>query len=119
MSEVNGEKWDQRLSLAPPPYEGALKPYLQGLEVGDPFVDNLPTSQLLCHGKQINSDSLKVDESVPSWVDWDQVERGQKLWFKHLGRSYFALGQALVIGFSIARFAVVLTYSGKLLCIRR
>lgn len=106
--------WDQRLTLRPPPYTGALQAYLKGIDIGDPVVDALPASELICHGSK---KQLRMHESLrqveePEWVDWDQVARGQQLWMKHLGRSYFALGHALLVGFSIARFGEVLLLNG-------
>lgn len=107
--------WDQRLSLKPPRYTGALSAYLSGIHIGDPIVDAMGSSELLCHGlkKSVEMKAEILETPEPDWVDWDQVRRGQKTWMKHLGRNFFALGNALVIGFSIGRFAEVLSASGE------
>lgn len=48
----------------------------------------------------------------PDWVDWELVERGQKLWIGMLGEWAFAMGQVLLLGFAIGRFAEVLFHTG-------
>ena len=41
-----GEGWDQRRSLAPPPYTGAMSRLLAGLNDGDPPIDSLPAAEV-------------------------------------------------------------------------
>lgn len=101
--------WDQRETLRPPPYKHAMARIVGGLSVGDALVDALPARQLACHGSDRTAVAQHAD---PAWVDWDRVERGQALWQRHLSRSFTALSLALLTGFSVARFAEVLSLNG-------
>jgi len=101
--------WDQRETLLPPPYAGAFKDQVSGLCVGDPAVDALPVSAITCHGGERRTLDLGPD---PEWVDWDSCARGQHVWMERLGQYSVGLTLALLQGFSIARFAVVLHASG-------
>jgi hypothetical protein len=107
-SSVN-EGWDQRLTLLPPPYTGLMRKQLPGLFVGDPLVDALPASAVTCHGGERRKLDLGPD---PEWVDWESVARGQQVWMNRLGQFNIGLTLALLQGFSIARFAVVLYHNG-------
>ena len=86
-----------------------MKKQLPGLYIGDPAVDCLPASMVTCHGGERRSLDLGPD---PEWVDWDSCERGQKVWMQRLGQFNVGLTLALLQGFSIARFAIVLQTSG-------
>lgn len=109
------DEWDQRLTLRPPPYTGAMSKMLPGIEVGDELIDTLPDATISpCHrqfgNQQAGGFSRQLPE--PEWVDWTLVRRGQALWCEHLARTFSALMAALLQGFSIARFAVVLNHAG-------
>eukprot|EP00511_Aplanochytrium_stocchinoi_P006462 CAMPEP_0204827328 /NCGR_PEP_ID=MMETSP1346-20131115/4808_1 /ASSEMBLY_ACC=CAM_ASM_000771 /TAXON_ID=215587 /ORGANISM="Aplanochytrium stocchinoi, Strain GSBS06" /LENGTH=379 /DNA_ID=CAMNT_0051955695 /DNA_START=162 /DNA_END=1299 /DNA_ORIENTATION=+ len=104
--------WNQKETLRPPPYTGSLKKILERNEIGDGLIDSLPTSQLLCHGLKSKNDYAVIHMPTPIWVNWEQVRRGQDLWMKNLGRAYQSLGLALLVGFSISRFAEVLYHNG-------
>ncbi len=100
--------WSQRKDLVPPPYQGAFKSMLKGLDIGDPRVDALPMSRLCGHG----GESHLEQDPEPEWVDWDMVKRGQDLWCDNMGRNFISLAVSLLAGFSIARFAEVLYANG-------
>ena len=100
--------WDQRSTLCPPPYKGAMAKNVSGLTIGDVLVDQLPSSVVCpCHNgpKKYISASRQLQE--PPWVDFKQVARGQALWDRHVARAFVSLSCALINGFSIARFAKV------------
>lgn len=101
--------WDQRESMRPPPYKYAMARPAKGLCVGDSLMATVPTSELVCHGK-VSKHLPRQDE--PEWVDWDIVERGQRLWREQAARSFTALGLSLLSGFSISRFADILYKNG-------
>ena len=101
--------WDQRKTLLPPPYEGPLRRLAKGIHVGDPTYDSFPQTMVCGHGGQAKGAPL---EPAPSWVDWDSVRRGQELFRNNLGRNTLALTIALLQGFSITRFAMVLHANG-------
>ena len=101
--------WDQRSTLCPPPYKGAMAKNLPGLTIGDALVDQLPSSVVSpCHNGPKKHISASRQLGEPAWVDFKQVARGQALWDKHLARAFVSLSCALINGFSIARFAKVL-----------
>lgn len=106
--------WDQRASLQPPPYQGAMRPMLEGISRGDELVDELPDAVISpCVGHKnprLISDIPQLPE--PSWVNWELVQHGQELWKQHLGRAFMGLTAALLQGFTIARFAEVLNHAG-------
>lgn len=108
------EAWDQRKSLQPPPYQGAMRPMLEGLTKGDDLIDALPESLISpCGWKKHPLPLLDVPQSSdPPWVDWEKVRRGQELWRQQIGRAFLALTAALLQGFTIARFADVLHHAG-------
>ncbi|GBG33981.1 Hypothetical Protein FCC1311_102042 [Hondaea fermentalgiana] len=103
------QSWDQRTSMRPAPYRFAMARPAKGLNVADPLMARVPTSELVCHGK--TSPNLPRDPE-PDWVDWDLVERGQAVWKEQVARSFAGLGLALLSGFSIARFAEILFVNG-------
>jgi len=107
-TEADFESWDQRTTMLPPPYKGEMARNLSGIHIGDEWVDSMSASYLACHGKK--SELPHMDE--PCWVDWQRIERGQKLCEFHLARSFSALGLMLLAGFSIRRFAEVLFRNG-------
>jgi len=109
------EVWDQRRTLRPPPYQGAMARLLDGLEIGDDVVDHLPDEVVSpCVRHRHASSTMQFLEQLPEpeWVDWALVRRGQELWREHLGRAFLALTAALLQGFTIARFAEVLHHAG-------
>jgi len=109
------EPWDQRLTLRPPPYRGAMARLLDGLEIGDDVIDVLPDATVSpCIKHRGGSSEMDGVEQLPepAWVDWELVRRGQALWSEHLGRAFLALTAALLQGFTIARFAEVLQRAG-------
>mmetsp|Transcript_16187 Transcript_16187/g.28715 ORF Transcript_16187/g.28715 Transcript_16187/m.28715 type:complete len:422 (+) Transcript_16187:151-1416(+) len=109
LSRAEEEKWDQRLTLRPPPYRKEMARLAAGLEVGDPLFDELPVGKLACHGK----DAGDVPQAIePEWADWGRIQRGQQLWQDHLSRAFTGLSLGLLLGFSIARFAEVLFLNG-------
>ena len=103
------KKWDQRTTLAPPPYKGPWKRILAGINIGDSRVDALPISAVCCHGGKARMVGM---DPHPEWVDWDSVRRGQQVFQDHLGQAYFALTFTLLQGFSVARLSEVLHVSG-------
>ncbi|CAK0830350.1 unnamed protein product, partial [Prorocentrum cordatum] len=110
--------WDQRHSLRPPPYVGAMRRQLEGLAIGDAAVDELPDAAVAPCAAHRGAGSVMAcagtppQSPEPGWVDWDLVRRGQALWLENLGRAFLALTAALVQGFTIARFAEVLHHAG-------
>uniref|UniRef100_A0A7S1RH83 ER-bound oxygenase mpaB/mpaB'/Rubber oxygenase catalytic domain-containing protein n=1 Tax=Alexandrium catenella TaxID=2925 RepID=A0A7S1RH83_ALECA len=115
MTTDDMEVWDQRLTLRPPPYKGAMARLLEGLEVGDDIIDALPDAMVSpCTRHRGASSEMDGVEQLPEpeWVDWDLVRKGQALWSEHLGRAFLALTAALLQGFTIARFAEVLHRAG-------
>ena len=102
--------WDQRMTLCPPPYKGAMAQNLPGLTIGDEFVDKLSLSTVSpCHNAPRKHISASDQLPDPPWVNFDQVARGQALWITHSGANLLSLTGALLNGFSIARFAKVLS----------
>eukprot|EP01060_Flectonema_neradi_P035707 TRINITY_DN6644_c0_g2_i1.p1 TRINITY_DN6644_c0_g2~~TRINITY_DN6644_c0_g2_i1.p1 ORF type:complete len:424 (+),score=34.03 TRINITY_DN6644_c0_g2_i1:67-1338(+) len=103
--------WDQS-TLDPPPYKGAMKDIAStGVHKGDTLYDSLPTSVIMSgiHNKGIGL----PDSDPPPWdVDWKQIQRGQQTWRDLLGPTSVSLSGALLLGFSIHRFAEVLILSG-------
>jgi len=115
MAAESEEAWDQRRTLRPPPYRGAMARLLEGLEVGDDVVDALPDAVVSpCIRHRDSSSEMDDVEQLPepTWVDWELVRKGQALWSEHLGRAFLALTAALLQGFTIARFAEVLLHAG-------
>ena len=102
-------------SLSPPPYTGACSTLVEGLELRDPLLEGVPMKQLLAMAHGRDDAALKkimAQQGEPLWVDFARVKRGQALWRENLGAAYIALMAALMLGFCIARFAVVLVVSG-------
>ena len=108
-SDLDTSVWDQRHTLAPPPFAGPMARLLQGLPHGDELFSDMSSAAV----HQCIRDPSSLDQSPePSWVEWDRVRQGQELWVAHLGGAFAALNAALLQGFSIARFADVLCDSG-------
>ena len=105
---VDTTLWSQKNTLLPPPYKGAFKDIVKGINVGDPRIDALPGSRLCSHGQESNIEQ----DPEPDWVDWELVKRGQEIWCENMGRNFLALTVSLLSGFSIARFAEVLYANG-------
>lgn len=103
------DEWDQRNSLRPPPYTGAMTPLLKGLEIGDTLLDDFSIQELL---RAVHKNEHLPQLNEPSWVNWNEVRKGQELWKENIASAYAALAGALLAGFSIARFADVLVMSG-------
>jgi hypothetical protein len=101
--------WDQRTTLKPPPFTGAMARLLRGLNEFDTPFDDLPIHIVQ---KGAKDSSLVEQDAEPDWVDWDSVARGQQLFAGNIGPAFVALNVSLLHGFSIARFAEVLVDSG-------
>ena len=107
--------WDQRKTLTPPSFEGALKQILNGIEIGDELIDKLPLNQVSpC---KLIRNRIMLMENIPQspepeWVNWEMVKYGQNLWLKYLGATIISLVGVLLHGYCFTRIAEVLTYSG-------
>lgn len=114
-STAVGSSWDQRATFAPPPYRGAMRRMSNGLSIGDELIDSLPLARISpCKAHRQCSTLMEDIPQLPepAWVDWAVVRHGQALWLQHVGSATVSLMNALMQGFSIARFAEVLKYSG-------
>ena len=101
--------------LAPPQYTGACSALVGGLNRGDALLANVPLKDVVAmgHGKAPRLlDKLMRDTGEPPWADYSASRVGQSLWRANLGAAFVSLMAALMLGFSIARFAVVLVASG-------
>ena len=102
-------------ALAPPQYTGKCSALVCGLDRGDALLANVPLKDIVAmgHGKAPRLlDKLILDTGEPPWVNYDVVAAGQASWRANLGAAFVSLMAALMLGFSIARFAVVLVASG-------
>jgi len=54
--------------------------------------------KIIAHAAHQNHDNVAAPRQSPEpdWVDWDRVERGQKLWKDHVGTAFVALSAALL-----------------------
>ena len=97
--------WDQS-TLDPPPYKGAMRDIAKGVHEGDLLFDSLSTPQLI-NSIHTNGEGLP-STGQPSWdVNWQQISNGQHVWRELLGPTSVSLSGALLLGFSIHRFAEV------------
>ena len=78
--------WDQRKTLAPPPFRGEMATLLPGLHVGDEPVDRLPDNLVSpCLRARANADASTLGDGIaqlpePDWLDMSLVIRGQQCW---------------------------------------
>eukprot|EP00941_MAST-03F_sp_MAST-3F-sp1_P002723 g2723.t1 len=107
--------WNQIESLEPCPYQGLFKNLIEqnGCNLGDAPVDDALRSTSLSGCPFASATKLRFPSVEPSWkVDWDQIKRGQSLWLRHVGVTFYALSACLLQGFVVCRFSEVLLATG-------
>ena len=74
-----------------------MRRLLAGLNVQDATWAALDM-KTIAHAAHQNHDKIPAppQSPEPTWVDWDQVERGQKLWKDNVGTAFVALSAALL-----------------------
>jgi len=89
-------QWDQRETLKPPPFTGPMKRLTLGLETCDKAWESIEHKVLVRAARNIEHIGTIKQSDEPSWIDYEQLERGQALWGQRIGSAFVALNAALM-----------------------